>query len=178
MKSNATIELHSGDKVIKLKEERGLLQRFVIAARSRADLDLKECIGAYEFGLIPRSLFAADGSLLLPNDKSKNLHRLGDMITNIDEIHTDPVVETCSRKIITFESMALVNAIKKSGDIETCSDLANTFVNMLINRSRGFDEVRLVFDRYVENSLIEQMRVKRTHGKSTIMYRLLSGIFF
>ena len=64
MKSNVTIELHSGDKVVKLKEERGLLQRFVIAARSRADLDLKECIGAYEFGLIPRPLFSADGSLI------------------------------------------------------------------------------------------------------------------
>ena len=103
---------------------------------------------------------------LLPDDKSKILHRLEDMITNIDEIHTDPVVETC-RNVIIFDGMALVNAIRKSGDIETCSDLANSFINMLINKSRGFHEVRLVFDRYVENSLKEQMRVKRTHGKST-----------
>ena len=77
---------------------------------------------------------------------------------------THPVVETC-RKVIIFDGMALVNAIKKSG--ETCSDLANSFINMLINKSRGFDEVRLVFDRYVENSLKEQMRVKRTHGTDT-----------
>ena len=32
--SNKAFELKSGDKIIKLKEERGLLQRFIIAARS------------------------------------------------------------------------------------------------------------------------------------------------
>ena len=69
------------------------------------------------------------------------------MITNIDEIHTDPVVETC-RKVIIFDGMALVNAIRKSGDIETCSHLANSFINMLINKSRGFDEVRLSIDMW------------------------------
>ena len=47
---NATVEVKNGDKVMKLKEERGLLQRFLIAARCRPQLDLKECIGTYEFG--------------------------------------------------------------------------------------------------------------------------------
>lgn len=39
--SNATAEIRSGDKLIKVKEERGLLQRFVVIARSRPELDLK-----------------------------------------------------------------------------------------------------------------------------------------
>ena len=52
----------------KLKE-RGLLQRVVMAAaRCRPDLDQKDCIANYEFGVIPRSLFLSDGSLLLPRD--------------------------------------------------------------------------------------------------------------
>ena len=42
-------------KVIILKEERNLLQRFIIIARKRTNLDLQSCIGEYEFGVVPRS---------------------------------------------------------------------------------------------------------------------------
>ena len=54
---NKALELESGYKIIKLKEERGLLQRFIIAARSRPELDLRECISTYEFGIIPSFSF-------------------------------------------------------------------------------------------------------------------------
>ena len=78
--TNAVSDMKAGDKLIKIKEERGLLQRFIVAARSRPDLDLKECIGKCEFGLIPRSLFASDGSLLLAYDKAKVLNHLEALI--------------------------------------------------------------------------------------------------
>ena len=74
--ANAVSDMKAGDKLIKIKEERGLLQRFIVVARSRPDLDLIECIGKYEFGLIPRSLFALDGSLLLTYDQAKVLNHL------------------------------------------------------------------------------------------------------
>ena len=67
---NIQSSTQKGDKVVKLKEERGLLQRFIIASRNRPDLNLRECIGQYEFGLIPRSLFSSDGTLLLAKDKA------------------------------------------------------------------------------------------------------------
>ena len=63
--SNATIEINGGGKVVKIQEERGLLQRLVAISRNRPQLDLKECIGTYEFGVVPRSLFASDGTVLL-----------------------------------------------------------------------------------------------------------------
>ena len=63
--SNVTTEVKINEKLVKIKEERGLLQRFIVISRSRPELDLKECIATYEFGIIPRSLFASDGSLLL-----------------------------------------------------------------------------------------------------------------
>ena len=47
--ANAVSDMKAGDKLIKIKEERGLLQRFIVVARSRPDLVLKECIGKYEF---------------------------------------------------------------------------------------------------------------------------------
>ena len=119
--NNETAEITSGGKVIKLKEERGLLQRFVIAARSRSDLDLKECIACYEFGVIPRSLFASDGSLLLAYDKSKILHGLENMVkANESQLQENPEVavniiltDSHHKKVILFDGMALVNSIKK-----------------------------------------------------------------
>ena len=74
--ANVMTEIRIQDKVVKIKEERGLLQRFIVISRSRPELDLKECIGTYEFGVVPRSLFASDGSLLLAYDKASVLHHL------------------------------------------------------------------------------------------------------
>ena len=65
--------------------------------------------------------------------------------------------------------MALVNAIKKTSDIRTCDDFANAFINLLIKSSTGYEEVHLVFDRYLENSLKQHMRNKRTKGKINLL---------
>ena len=80
--ANAITEFQKGDKVIKIKEERGLLQRLLVISRSRPELNLKDCIGKYEFGVVPRSLFASDGSLLLAYDKAKILHHLDNLDKN------------------------------------------------------------------------------------------------
>lgn len=77
--TSTTAEMRMGDKLIKVKEERGLLQllqRLIVVSRSQSELDLKECIGAYESGVIPCSLFASDGSMLFAYDKAKILHQL------------------------------------------------------------------------------------------------------
>ena len=79
--ANASAEIRIGDNLVKIKEERGLLQRFIVISRSRPELDLKECIGKYEFGVVPRSLFASDGSLLLAYDKASILHHLEKLAT-------------------------------------------------------------------------------------------------
>ncbi len=59
-------------KVIKLREDRQLLARFLVIQRSRPELvqKLNDVIGTYEFSAIPRSLFSSDGQLLIPGDKS------------------------------------------------------------------------------------------------------------
>ena len=161
---NTSVEVNNGDKIIKLKEERGLLQRFVIVARCRPDLDLKDCIGNYEFGVIPRSLFQSDGLLLFPHDKSKVMHGLEGLISECTEVTSTN--NGVGRRLILFDGMELVNSIKKSPDIETCFDLANVFIKMLVARSEGFEEVHLVFNRYLEVSLKTKMRSKRTHRTS------------
>ena len=49
--SNAMIEINAGGKHVKIKEERGLLERLFVISRSRPQLDLKERIDTYEFGV-------------------------------------------------------------------------------------------------------------------------------
>ena len=193
--ANAVSDVKAGDKLIKMKEERGLLQRFIVAARSRPDLDLKECIGKYEFGLIPRSLFAPDGSLLLAYDKAKVLRHLEALIKDGEQVLQDgengaPVEgrsvaaelqnteiegriegDQESYKVLLIDAMALVNSINKTDQITYCSDFANAFIEKLINISIGYNEVRLVLGQYTDSSLKEQMRKKRTKGKSTY-YRI------
>ena len=193
--ANAVSDMKAGDKLIKIKKERGLLQRFIVAARSRPDLDLKKYIGKYEFGLIPRSLFASDGSLLLAYDKAKVFNHLEALIKDGERVlqggeNGAPVegrslaaelqnteIEGCiegdqeSYKVLLIDAMALVNSINKTDQIIYCSDFANAFIEKLINISIGYNEVRLVFDQYKDSSLKEQMRKKRTKGKSTY-YRI------
>ena len=57
--------MNAGRKLVKIKEERGLLERLIVISISRSQLDLKECIGTYEFGVVSRSLFASDGTVVL-----------------------------------------------------------------------------------------------------------------
>lgn len=89
--SNASAELRSGDKFMKVKEERGLLQRFAVISRSRPELDLKSCISSYELGVVPRSLFASNGSLLLAYDKAKILHQLEHLKNHEESLADDSV---------------------------------------------------------------------------------------
>ena len=46
------------------------MTRFIVASRSRADIDLPHYLGTYEFSVVPRSLFSADGELYQSKDKS------------------------------------------------------------------------------------------------------------
>ena len=68
--------------------------------------------------------------------------------------------------VLLIDGMALVNSMSKNDNIRTCSDFANLFCERLINISIDYNEVRLIFDRYISSSLKEQMRNKRTKGKS------------
>ena len=65
-----------GDKVIKLREERQLLACFLVIQQSQPEFlpRLASTIGNYEMAVMPRSMFAGDGSLLIPNDKASIIH--------------------------------------------------------------------------------------------------------
>ena len=74
--SSKRVKTKIGEKVTELREERNLLARFLIIMRSRPEIDMKVAIGQYEFSAVPRSLFSADGKMLLAYDKACILHAL------------------------------------------------------------------------------------------------------
>ena len=203
--STATIKINAayGGKLVKIKDERGMLQRPIVISRSRPQLDLKECIGTYEFGVVPRSLFASDGTVLLAYDKAKILNHLEflgsneQLVTHIpametptsvasnngngqemeaSEISPDVAIEGLAGlndtspkyKVIIIDGMAHVNAIPKTERIKTCKYFAQAFLGQLSNMADEYDEVRLVFDRYINSSLKKQMRRKRQRGNQHI----------
>lgn len=138
--ANASTKVRVGDNVVKIKEERGLLQRFIVISRSRPELDLKECIGTYEFGVLPRSLFASDGSLLLAYDKASILHHLEKLSSNPQMSHTD--VETNqppAYRVVIIDGMAVVNSVTKTDQMKTCQDFADSFLATICNIAENYD---------------------------------------
>ena len=51
-------------KIAELQEDRCLFARMMVVCKSRPEFNLQEVIGTYEFSLVPRSLFVADGKML------------------------------------------------------------------------------------------------------------------
>ena len=47
------------------------MSRFLVAARSRSEIDLPRYLGKYEFSAVPQSLFSMEGKILTCKDKSK-----------------------------------------------------------------------------------------------------------
>lgn len=153
-----------GDKVIKLREERDLFGRFLIILGSRPGLvpKLEETIGHFEMSVVPRSLCAVDGSLLVPNDKSKLMHAIEDaknedMLTN----HTSSTT-VCASKVLILDAMAIIHPMKKSAKIRTLYDLQVEFIKLIEEKLDGYDEARIVFDRYIDLSLKNKTRQVRS----------------
>ena len=77
-------------------------------------------------------------------------------------------------KVILFDGMALVNTLPKEyyGQLRTCADLAELFIKQLMSKCFGYDEVRLVFDRYIAESLKSKTREGRGKCITSTQYRI------
>ena len=58
------------NKVVGLQEDRCLFARIIMVCKSRTEINIAEAVEVYEFSLVPRSLFASDGSMLRCSTKS------------------------------------------------------------------------------------------------------------
>ena len=75
-------------------------------------------------------------------------------------------------KVIVFDGIAVVNKIDiKKMKLKSCSEFASAFVQKAENEAKGFDEVRVIFDRYTKESLKSGIRTGRT-GNETVRYKI------
>ena len=110
-----------GDKVVKLQEERQLLSRLMIIQQTRK-IDMRSVNGMYEMGVIPRSLFSNEGSLLIPTNKSSFIHYIEAQIVPITVNHVEDFVDNLetymNNRVVIIHAMAIVQQIKKTSNEE------------------------------------------------------------
>lgn len=149
------------------------MNRLLVASRTRPDIDLRECLGSYEFTVTPPSLFSPDGTLHPTKDKSVIAEELFQLQTdhsntneyecagdNIDDAQyqSDEI-----RKVVIVDGMAIVNRVDiKKKEIRNCADFAKCFNDIIDRETAEYHEVRVIFDRYKSNSLKTNTRTTRT----------------
>ena len=140
-----------------------------MVCKSRPEINIKEAVGLYEFTVVPRSLFARDGTMLHSSCKSaliNILEKAGGPSTNTQEI-------TAGFKVAIVDGMAEVQSLDKPEWIKNCRDLAEHFTNRLLVKYNDLQELHIIFDRYdVPSSLKSATRVKRQGGHAPIYDRI------
>ena len=140
-----------------------------MVCKSRPEIDIQEAVGLHEFTVVPRSLFAREGTMLHCSCKSALMHILenaGGPSTNTQEI-------TAGFQVAIVDGMAEVQSLDKPEWIKNCRDLVEHFRNRLLVKYNDLQEYHIIFDRYdVPSSLKSSTRVKRQGGHAPIYYRI------
>ena len=158
------------EKMIELKEDRNLFARMLLVSKSRKEIDLAETIGKHELSVVPRALFTPDGTMLHCRVKSDLMAILEQLPEQV--ISTNHSVEKNEVKVILVDAMAEVQAFGKPDHVHTCGELADVFTSRMLERYRHVDELHLIFDQYLPQSLKKDARQKRNKGKPEIAYRI------
>ena len=174
MSGNKTHKVKIRDKIVNLKETKH---------RSNRVIDQKQAVGTYEFTLTPRALVSPNGSVLPCNDKSKFINVLHTLTTREtteadqqsaeDPIETDADPPDHRRKIAKVDGIVLIKKMTtKPATVVTVKDISVCFNDRLMNLTRSYAEVILVFDTYKADSLKSTTRQKRQKGKDPVQYQV------
>ena len=166
-------KVNVGNKVIKLREGRKLMGRCLIIGQARPELmpKLEDTIGIYEMSVVPRSIFAPDGSLLLIHDKASLMHVIEEQPHVPPE---EPVQHGKKPSTLIVDAMCIVQSLKKTPGMRTMLLLKRSFIGVIeqhIQRG-GYSEARIIFDQYHENSLKQKTRASRSAGRDTVRYEI------
>ena len=108
-----------------------------------------------------------------------NRYEAGLLLNNLNDTSEENVYSSLDTvvnpyKVILFDGMALVNTLPKEyyGQLRTCADLVELFIKQLMSKCFGYDEVRLVFDRYISESLKAKTREGRGKCITSTQYRI------
>ena len=167
----------SEDKIVELQEDRALFARLLVVSKAR-DIDLKQAVGTYEFSVVPRSLFASDGSLLHTTSKS-DLMLILENLPKVEAVPQENNNQRVDQAGVNYKCVAVIDAmadlqtLDKPECIKTCHDRANHFIGRHWQKYGDYDEVHLVFDRYdTGESLKASTRERRLGGNRAVAYHI------
>ncbi|CAH3141295.1 unnamed protein product [Porites lobata] len=170
--SAKVVKVTAADRIVELQEDRPLLARMMMVCKSRPEIDIKETVGQYEFSIVPRSLFAADGTMLHCASKSNLMSILEKLNDNRNNMRVAGPNKD-QMKVAIVDGMAEFQSLHKPEWIRNCAQLAEHFSNRVIQTDTGSNEVRLIFDRYdLPFSLKAATRVRRQGSQSPVYYHI------
>ena len=164
-----TVQVKVKDKIINLREERGLMMRLLVLAKTRSDIELDKMFKIHEFSVTPRSLFGPDGCPWKCLDKSSFLRGIEEILGSQQTLPT-------VKDVIVIDCMGIVNQLKTYDSIHTLADLGEQFCDRIGKECNGFRIVALVFDRYdtLKPSLKQQTWDSRAK-KQQVKYNLTAN---
>ena len=145
--SAKAVKVTAADKIVELQEDRSLFARMMMVCKSKPEIDIKETVGQCEFLIVPRSLFAADGTMLHCASKSNLMSILEKLNDNRNNRRVAGPNED-QMKVAIVDGMAEVQSLHKPEWTRKCAQLTENFSNCVIQTHTGSNEVRLIFDRY------------------------------
>ena len=92
------------------------MARFLVTAPKWPQLELEECLGNYEFCVVPKSSFSVEGQPLACNNKSKLIHLIEELADST--LPTNLVKEHKDSYIIT-DGIAVVHEVAKDNLTKT-----------------------------------------------------------
>ena len=128
-KSNEkVVKVSRKEKLVELREDRSLLTRMMMVCKSRPEIDIQETVGLYEFSLVPRSLFAVDGSMLHCSSKSALLAILEKVCAGKERQNDEGNdgrmgSSTTQMKVAIIDGMAELQSLDKPDWFKSCSYL-------------------------------------------------------
>lgn len=174
------LKVDTSDKIVELMEDRNLFARMLLVSKSRPDINLADTVGRYELSVVPRSMFAADGTMLHCQHKSSLMNVLenlpdssepGDVVSREDPIEGESdgrenhSTQGGEMTVALVDAMAEVQALDKPEHIKTCSHLAEHFVNRIFGKYSNVEEVRVIFDRYDLPASLKNTTRERRQGR-------------
>ena len=167
------IKVSSAGQIVELQEDRNLFARMMVICNSRPEIDIQEAVGKYEFTVVPRFMFAADGEMLHCPAKSVLMSLLEKLPANKDECRTagqDADSQGERMRVSVIDAMAEVQSLDKPEWIRGCSHLADHFTYRIFERYGDSDKTLLIFDRYDLPSSVKEATPRKRQGNQHPVY--------
>ena len=127
----------------------------MMVCKSRTEINIAEAVEVYGFSLVPRSLFASDGSMLHCSTKSALMNAIEKHVNRKNSTTAEyRVAPSMQGKVSIVDGMAELQSLDKPTWITTCSQLAEHYMNQLLGKCSESDEIYVVFDSHKSTKVV------------------------